>query len=136
MNVSHNPEQKSNTARYIFNLISIILFPLSKVIRNHPDIRFHFYAYGTQLCLYYFTCNNVAQAFEKLKKKNYCLFKLKLTSGKTELIFESKVQREKLNNFYPVSILGKFPLRNLGMWFDCDLSFFETYSEHLYGLFY
>ena len=54
--------------------------------------------------------------------------KLKLNPVKTEFIlFGSKKQREKLNAWFPIDILGS-PLcpagsvKNLGVWFDSDFS--------------
>ena len=64
--------------------------------------------------------------------RNGCrLANLKLNPDKTEFIlFGSKTQRERLNVCFPVDILGN-PLhpaksvRNLGVWFDSDISFFK-----------
>ena len=50
---------------------------------------------------------------------------------KTEfIIFGSKMQHEKLNKSFPVNILGNFfspaeVVRNLGVWFDTNFSFFR-----------
>ena len=65
--------------------------PLSKVIRNHPGMGFHFYADDTQLYVY-LTQKNVAHAFDMLKrcledvKKWLSANKLKLNPDKTKFI--------------------------------------------------
>ena len=75
-----------------------------------------------------------------LAKLNACLHdvqrwvslsKLKLNPEKTEVIvFGSKAQRQKISSRFPVSILGSLlhpvdSVRNLGVWFDAELSFCE-----------
>ena len=56
--------------------------------------------------------------------------KLKLNPDKTEfIVFGSKSQCEKLNHSFPINILGNLlspidAVRNLGVWFDSDFSFF------------
>ena len=115
-------------------LFSLYTTPLSKVIRNHPGISFQFYADDTQLYVH-LTHKNVASALDKL---SHCLEdikrwlftnKLKLNPDKTEfIVFGSKSQREKLNQSFPVNILGNLispidAVRNLGVWFDSDFSF-------------
>ena len=87
---------------------------LSKVIQNHVDISFQFYAVNTQLFLY-LTHKNMAQTFDRLKN---CLAdvkksanKLKLNPDKTKFIlFGSKIQREKCNEVFQVNI---FRLRGM-----------------------
>ena len=119
-------------------LLSLYTTPLSKIIRLHPHIKFHFYADDTQLYIH-LSHKNASSALAKL---NACLHdvqewmslsKLKLNPGKTEfIVFGSKAQRPKISSHFPVSILGSLlhlvdSVRNLGMWFDADFSF----SEHI-----
>ena len=47
-------------------LFSFFTTPLSKVIRNHPGIGFHFYADDMQVYVHH-THNNVAHVFDRLK---------------------------------------------------------------------
>ena len=119
-------------------LFSLYTSPLSTLIGKHKGINFHFYADDTQLYVH-LSHMNASVAFDKL---NRCLQdvkewmsagKLKLNPDKTEFIlFGSKKQREKLNAYFPINILGN-PLhptesiRNLGVWFDSDFSF----SKHV-----
>ena len=115
-------------------LFSLYTTPLSKVIQNHPGISFQFYADDTQLYVH-LTHKNVASALDKLShcledvKRWLSTNKLKLNPDKTEFIgFGSKSQREKLNQSFPVNILGNLisptdAVRNLGVWFDSDFSF-------------
>ena len=115
-------------------LFSLYTTPLSKVIQNHPGISFQFYADDTQLYVH-LTHKNVAAALDKLShcledvKRWLCTNKLKLNPDKTEfIVFGSKSQREKLNQSFPVNILGNLispidAVRNLGVWFDSDFSF-------------
>ena len=57
--------------------------------------------------------------------------KLKLNPEKTEfVVFGSKAQHQKISSHFPVSILGSLlhlvdSVRNLGVWFDAEFSFFE-----------
>ena len=119
-------------------LFSLYTTPLSKIIRLHPHIKFHFYADDTQLYIHLFHKN----ASSALAKLNACLrdvqewmslSKLKLNPEKTEfIVFGSKAQRQKISSHFPVSILGSLlhpvdSVRNLGVWFDADFSF----SEHI-----
>ena len=119
-------------------LFSLYTTPLSKIIRLHPYIKFHFYADDTQLYIH-LSHKNASSAVAKL---NACLHdvqewmslsKLKLNPEKTEfIIFGSKAQRLKISSHFPVSILGSLlhlvdSVRNLGVWFDADFSF----SEHI-----
>ena len=61
-------------------------------------------------------------------KRWLCTNKLKLNPDKTEfIVFGSKSKREKLNQSFPVNILGNLispidAVRNLGVWFDSDFS--------------
>ena len=115
-------------------LFSLYTTPLSKVIQNHPGISFQFYADDTQLYVH-LTHKNVASALDKLShcledvKRWLSTNKLKLNPDKTEfIVFGSKSQREKLNQSFPVNILGNLisptdAVRNLGVWFDSDFSF-------------
>ena len=48
-------------------LLSLYTIPLSKVIRNHPGIGFHFYADDTQLYVH-LTHKNVSHAFDRLER--------------------------------------------------------------------
>ena len=56
-----------------------------------------------------------------------------MNADKTKfIIFGSKVEREKLEKFLPVNILGELltpadVVKNLGVWFDSDFSF----SKHI-----
>ena len=119
-------------------LFSLYTTPLSKIIRLHPHIKFHFYADDTQLYIH-LSHKNASSALAKL---NACLHdvqewmslsKLKLNPEKTEfIVFGSKAQRQKISSHFPVSILGSLlhlvdSVRNLGVWFDADFSF----SEHI-----
>ena len=119
-------------------LFSLYTTPLSKIIRLHLHIKFHFYADGTQLYIH-LSHKNASSALAKL---NACLrdvqewmslSKLKLNPEKTEfIVFGSKAQRQKISSHFPVSILGSLlhpvdSVRNLGVWFDADFSF----SEHI-----
>ena len=119
-------------------LFSLYTTPLSKIIRLHPHIKFHFYADDTQLYIH-LSHKNASSALAKL---NACLrdvqewmslSKLKLNPEKTEfIVFGSKAQRQKISSHFPVSILGSLlhpvdSVRNLGVWFDADFSF----SEHI-----
>ena len=121
--------------RYCFHSIQT---PLSKIIRLHPHIKFHFYADDTQLYIH-LSHKNASSALAKL---NACLrdvqewmslSKLKLNPEKTEfIVFGSKAQRQKISSHFPVSILGSLlhlvdSVRNLGVWFDADFSS----SEHI-----
>ena len=115
-------------------LFSLYTTPLSKVIRNHPSIGFHFYADDTQLHVH-LRHKNVVHVLDRLKsclddvKKWLSANKLKLNPDKTEfIVFGSKIQHEKWNKSFPVNILGNFfslvgAVRNLGVWFDSDFSF-------------
>ena len=117
------------------SFFSLYTTPLSKVIQNHPGISFQFYADDTQLYVH-LTHKNVASALDKLShcledvKRWLSTNKLKLNPDKTEfIVFDSKSQREKLNQSFPVNILGNLisptdAVRNLGVWFDSDFSFF------------
>ena len=81
------------------------------------------------------THKNAASALDKLShcledvKRWLSTNKLKLNPDKTEfIVFGSKSQREKLNQPFPVNILGNLisptdAVRNLGVWFDSDFSF-------------
>ena len=119
-------------------LFSLYTTPLSKIIRLHPHIKFHFYADDTQLYIH-LSHNNASSALAKL---NACLrdvqewmslSKLKLNPEKTEfIVFGSKAQHQKISSHFLVSILGSLlhpvdSVRNLGVWFDADFSF----SEHI-----
>ena len=79
-----------------------------------PDIKFHFYADGTQLFIYMFH-KNAALAFDKLNSylldvQEWMLSSmLKLNPEKTELIiFESYAQIRKFDPYFPVRIFGNF----------------------------
>ena len=119
-------------------LFSLYTTPLSKIIRLHLHIKFHFYADDTQLYIH-LSHKNASAALAKL---NACLHdiqgwmslsKLKLNPEKTEfIVFGSKTQRQKISSNFPVSILGSLlhpvdSVRNLGVWFDAEFSF----SEHV-----
>ena len=119
-------------------LFSLYTTPLSKIIRLHLHITFHFYADNTQLYIHLSHKNDCA-AFAKL---NACLHdvqrwmsrsKLKFNPEKTEfIVFGSKAQRRKISSHFPVSILGSLlhpvdSVRNLGVWFDAEFSS----SEHV-----
>ena len=112
-------------------LFSLYTTLLSKVIQNHPGISFQFYADDTQLYVH-LAHKNVASALDKLPRcldVKRCLYMNKLNPDKTEfIVFGSKSQREKLNHSFLVNILGNLispvdAVRNLGVWFDSDLSF-------------
>ena len=115
-------------------LFSLYTTPLSKIIRLHPHIKFHFYADDTQLYIHLPHKN----ASATLAKLNACLqdvqrwmslSKLKLNPEKTEfIVFGSKAQHPKISCNFPVSILGRLlhpvdSVRNLGVWFDAEFSF-------------
>ena len=119
-------------------LFSLYTAPLSKIIRLHPHIKFHFYADDTQLYIH-LSHKNASAALAKL---NACLHdvqwwmylsKLKLNPEITEfIVFGSKAQRQKISSHFAVSILGSLlhpvdSVRNLGVWFDAEFSF----SEHV-----
>ena len=114
-------------------LFSLYTTPLSLIISKYKGIKFHFYADDSQVYVH-LSQKNASAAFEQL---NRCLndvkdwmstSKLKLNPDKTEfIIFGSKRQRDKLKACFPINILGN-PLcpvgsvKNLGVWFDSDLS--------------
>ena len=115
-------------------LFSLYTTPLSKVIRRHSDIKFHFYADDTQLFIH-LSYKNATSAFDKL---NSCLqdvqewmpsSMLKLNSEKTEfIIFGSHAQLKNFDSHLPVRIFGKLlhpsaVVKNLGVWFDANFSF-------------
>ena len=116
-------------------LFSLYTTPLIKIIRLRPHIKFHFYVDDTQLYIN-LSHKNVSAALAKL---NVCLHdgqrwmsisKLKLNPEKLNLL--SLALRKKISSHFPVSILGSFlhpvdSVRNLGVWFDAELSF----SEHV-----
>ena len=106
----------------------------------HPGIGFHFYADDTQLFVQ--LCPKDASSM--LQKLNSCLVdvqkwmsssKLKLNPEKTEfIVFGSEIQRSKLSHVFPVDILGNliYPaqkVRNLGVWFDANLSLSDHVSD-------
>ena len=116
---------------------ALVLLDLSTAfdtIDHHPGISFQFYADDTQLYVH-LTHKNVASALDKLShcledvKRWLSTNKLKPNPDKTEfIVFGSKSQREKLNQSFPVNILGNLisptdAVRNLGVWFDSDFSF-------------
>ena len=119
-------------------MFSLYTTPLSKIIRLHPHIKFHFYADDTQLYIH-LSHKNASSALVKLNaclrdvQERMSLSKLKLNPEKTEfIVFGSKAQRQKISPHFPVSILGSLlhlvdSVRNLGVWFDADFSF----SEHI-----
>ena len=89
-------------------LFSLYTTPLSKVIRNHPGIGFHFYTDNMQP-YGHLTYKNVDHAFDRLKsflddvKKWLSANKLRLNPDKTELIiFGSKLQCKKLQLIFLV----------------------------------
>ena len=123
-------------------LFSLYTTPLSKIIRLHPHIKFHFYADDTQLYIH-LSHKNASSALTKL---NACLHdvqewmslsKLKLNPEKTEfIVFGSKAQRQKIFSHFPASILGSLlhpvdSVRNLGVWFDADFLFSEDLQSVL-----
>ena len=91
-------------------LFSLYTTPLSKIIRLHPHIKFHFYADDTQLYIH-LSYKNASSALAKL---NACLrdvqewmslSKLKLNPEKTEfIVFGSKAQRRRS----PLTFLSAF----------------------------
>ena len=121
-------------------LFSLYTTPLSKIIGNHPNIKFHFYADDTQLFIH--LCPKSASSM--FAKLNSCLSdvqkwmsscKLKLNPDKTEfIVFGSPAQHAKLNPLFPINILGN-PLhpaqkvKNLGVWFDADFTFTDHVSN-------
>ena len=129
--------------------MKINTFPILSVtmpLYNHPGISFQFYADDTQLYVH-LTHKNVASALDKLShciedvKRWLSTNKLKLNPDKTEfIVFGSKSQRKKLNQSFPVNILGNLispidAVSNLGVWFDSDFSFSSPCYEGLQGLF-
>ena len=134
-NLIYGVLQGSVLGRLLFSLYTT---PLSKIIRLHPHIKFHFYVDDTQLYIH-LSHKNASSA---LAKQNACLHdvqewmslsKLKLNPEKTEfMVFGSKAQCQKISSHFPVSILGSLlhlvdSVRKLGVWFDADFSF----SEHI-----
>ena len=123
-------------------MFSLYTTPLSKIIRLHPHIKFHFYVDDTQLYIH-LSHENASAALAKL---NACLHdvqrwmslsKLKLNPDKTEfIVFGSKVQHQKISSQFPVSILCRLlrsvdSVRNLGMWFDAEFFFSELVKRNL-----
>ena len=121
-------------------LFSLYTTPLSKVIRRHSDIKFHFYADDTQLFVH-LSYKNATSAFDKL---NSCFqdvqewmssTMLKLHPQKTEfIIFGSHAQLKKIDSHLPVRIFGKLlhpsaVVKNLGVWFDANFSFADHASN-------
>ena len=117
-------------------LFSLYTTPLSKIIRLHPHIKFHFYADDTQLYIH-LSHNNASAALARL---NACLLdvqrwmslcKLKLNPEKSDfIVFGSKSQRQKISSYFSVSIFGSLlhpvhSVRNLGVWFNAEFSFSE-----------
>ena len=119
-------------------LFSLYTTPLSKIIRLHPHIKFHFYADDTQLYIH-LSHKNASAALAMLNailhdvQRWMSHSKLKLNPEKTEfIVFGSKAQCQKISSHFPVSILGSLlhpvdSVRNLGVWFDVEFSF----SEHV-----
>ena len=112
---------------------SLYTTPVSLIISKYKGIKFHFYADDSQVYVH-LSQKNASAAFEQL---NRCLndvkdwmstSKLKLNPDKTEfIIFGSKRQRDKLKACFPINILGNpicpvGSVKNLGVWFDSDLS--------------
>ena len=89
----------------------------------------------THNCMCFSYIKIVASALDKLSrcledvKRWLSTSKLKLNPDKTEfIVFGSKCQHEKLNQSFPVNILGNLispvdAVRNLGVWLDSDFSF-------------
>ena len=127
-------------------LFSLYTSPISTLIGRYKGVNFHFYGDDTQLYVH-LSHRNASAAFDKL---NRCLqdikewmssSKLKLNPDKTEFIlFGSKKQTERLSACFPIDILGN-PLhptesvRNLGVWFDCDFFFSNTYRKFVKAAF-
>ena len=119
-------------------LFSLYTTSLSKIIRLHLHIKFHFYVDDTQLYIHL----SHKDALAALARLNACILdvqqwmslsKLKLNPEKMEfIVFGSKSQRQKISSYFPVSIFGSLihpvdSVRNLGVWFDAEFSF----SEHV-----
>ena len=128
----HGVSQGSVLRPILFSLDTTLL---TKIIQNHPGISFQFYTDDTQLYVH-LRHKNVASALDKLShyledvKRWLSTNKIKLNPDKTEfIVFGSKSQCEKLNHSFPINILGNFispvdAVRNLGVCFDSDFSFF------------
>ena len=115
-------------------LFSLYTTPLSKVIRKHSNIKFHFYTDHTQLFIH-LSYKNATSAFDKLNShlqdvQEWMLSSIcKLNPEKTEFIlFVSHAQLKKLDSYFPVRIFGKLVhpsavVKILGVWFDANFSF-------------
>ena len=105
-------------------LFSLYTIPLSKVIRNHPGIGFHFYTENTKFSVH-LTHKNVAHAFDRLKsclddiKKWLATNMLKLNPDKTEfIIFGSKI----LENSTHLSQLLFLVIFSILLWLGVNLT--------------
>ena len=105
--------------------------PLSKVIRWHSDIKFHFYADDTQLFVH-LSYKNATSAFDKLNSclqdvPEWMLSSLFNFPEKTEfIIFGSHAQLKELDSHLPVRIYGKLLHPSAvvkSVWFDVNFSF-------------
>ena len=90
-------------------LFSLYTTPLSKTIRLHPHIKFHFYVDDTQLYIH-LSHKNASSALAKL---NACLHDVqrwmslsKLKLNPEFIVFGSKTQRQKISSHIPLSVFG------------------------------